>query len=248
MARQTKEQKVKNLINEGKTDQEIAAATGWFTSKIAQMRSGKTDFSTKPVVTVKELTLGDLKLDLNVDAIKTAPIVQAEPIKTVNSAPQQQKSQVFDISSGSTNFGSSSVSNTELAKFQGYMATQVARFESALFKAMTEEPMPVEERQMLEEAWLGIMKIVIKDTNMELAVAVILLGTAHGTIYLMHREKINEGIAKVQNKKAIAKGTDGQEASNSSRQPPKLPELPTTHPKANISEANQILLRGDSLK
>jgi hypothetical protein len=236
MSRQSRVEKAKQMISEGKDDAAISRETGLYRSKIAALRN-------EPKAEQKtDIVMSDINLSLDSSD-------KAESIKMPERKASAQKQQVFDISAPAPTSSptvSTASNSAELDKFRKYLAGNVARFESALFKALADEPMPKEERDMLEESWLGLFNIVIKDTNMELAICVMLLATAHGTIYLMHSEKLGAGIARIRNKRAESLGAVASSpplsSSGSSGQP-----LPNPKPNTAPSTGN-ALLKGDKLQ
>lgn len=205
MARMGKVQKARKLISEGKSDEEVKAKTGLMLDRIAKLKA-------EPVVEeAQDITMDDLhnvKMDITAEPIvMQKPAVVSEqpksPAPTDFKAAPIPPPAVIDINDyGRTpSSDSGGASAQELAQFRRYLAQHVTKFETAMFKAVTETPLPPEEQEMLQESWNGLFKCVIKDTNMQLAIAGILVVTAHGTIFMLHQENIKKGMEKIKGRR-----------------------------------------------
>lgn len=227
MPRKTKKQKAQDLLSEGRSIADVAKATGLYQDKVAKIRDSMADSG--------DITMDSLKVDIN------------EKIEAPKSKPAKAAPVVYDIGSG---FGEQSgqqsaqqVNQAELDKFRGYLASHVSKFEGALFKAVTEKPMPKEEQEMLEEAWLGMFRCVIKDTNVQLAVASILLITAHGTVYMMNKDEIGRGIKRMRTRKQIPSQASGEVRNDGKMAPTPKKDASSSSP----SVVTQSILKGDRL-
>jgi len=149
--------------------------------------------------------LNNASMELGVEEIKIDPITQPAQDKTP--IRQQQAAQAFNLDQMNVVTPIAEVTNSQknVEEFRRYLAKHISTFEAALFKAVAEADMNSEEKKMLEESWKGVLQYVIKDTNQEMLIAVVLLLTAHGTIYLMHKEDLERGINKIRQRKSTSR-------------------------------------------
>ena len=261
MPRLSKSQRAKNLLNEGKTELEVSKETGLFISKIHELKEEISGLQSNPdcrnvkhsamalpvdeKVKAADVKMSDLKVGLT-SSLEPEKIELSKPSSTSNVTGQPKQAQIFTIDQ----YGGTAPSPDEskdLREFRAYLAQNVATFEAALFKAITDEKMEREEKEMLQESWHGLFRILIKDRNMEIYIAILLLGTAHGTVYLMNKEKINAGVARIRQRKVT--GTAGQTDLSKDVSSPSSPSpvLPPKH-SAMKSSVSSVLLGGDSLR
>lgn len=81
------------------------------------------------------------------------------------------------------------------------IATNLTTIEKAIFKVITDEPLPDEEEQMLYESWKMIANEFVTDANSGKMMAVLMVAGAHAGIIAVHWEDIQKGIERKKKKK-----------------------------------------------
>ncbi len=127
------------------------------------------------------------------------PKEQKEPIKKQEKEekPQEQiiKVQVpkFDVLSGKQQIHQDP---KDLEDFRQNISKQITAFEGVLFKGITGKPLDTDETDMLYNGWYGITKEYINDLPSGKTMAILMLALAHGTIILVHKDELINGIKK----------------------------------------------------
>lgn len=189
---------IQNLHMQGKDAKQIAARVNrseYTVKKVIRQFEGTDVQGHKPTNAISILK----KLEgIDVSIPKgNKPKVQIKDDELAVSVPQKK---VFDLGADDEDDEPSEEEEQDDEKDLKILRRNIAKnlttFEKAIFKVITDKPLPSEEESMLYISWKGVMDVYVKDTNQQEAVAIGLVVMAHLGIIFLHSGELKDGFER----------------------------------------------------
>jgi hypothetical protein len=136
-----------------------------------------------------------------------APIVTDFNLSDARTLPQAQPAQHGAAQYGGAAQMSGGLSNAEVEELRKATGMTIAEIESLLFAGLFAFTPDASQKEVLVTAWKNCLRHVITSQNQDMTIAVLLLISAHGAIFLVHKDEVMAAVKKWQGKKDDKKQT-----------------------------------------